>query len=130
MLVKTSLLALVSVFMATTGQILLKSGMERVGYVGTERLSKPLSLGVQIIKTPQVLIGLGLFVLSAAVWLVVLSRAPLRFAYPFAGLTYFLITLISKFVLHESVPGLRWLGVLLIIAGVITVARTAPPGLE
>lgn len=130
MLFKTSLLALASVFMATTGQFLLKSGMEKVGYVGTDRLSKPVTLALQVIRTPQVLIGLGLFVLSALAWLIVLSRAPLSFAYPFAGLTYVLITLVSRFVLHESVPGLRWVGILLIIAGVLVVARTAPPGLE
>jgi multidrug transporter EmrE-like cation transporter len=130
LLVKTALLALISVAVATLGQLLLKSGMSRVGYVGSDRLSQPTRLVVEVIKTPQVWLGLGFFGISAAVWLVVLSRAPLSFAYPFAGLTYVLITLFSRFALHEHVAGARWAGILLIVAGIILVARTAPPGLE
>ena len=55
--------------------------------------------------------GLALFGLSALVWLVVLSRASLSFAYPFAALTYVLILLFDRFVLDEQVPALRWAGV-------------------
>ena len=55
--------------------------------------------------------GLLLFGVSALVWLVVLSRASLSFAYPFASLTYVLILLFDHFVLDEQVPPLRWGGV-------------------
>jgi undecaprenyl phosphate-alpha-L-ara4N flippase subunit ArnE len=59
--------------------------------------------------------------------LLVLSRVPLSFAYPFAGLTYLLISLFGKFVLREEVPFLRWLGIALIILGIVLVGKTAPP---
>ena len=55
--------------------------------------------------------GLLLFGISAIVWLVVLSRASLSFAYPFASLTYVLILLFDQFVLKDEVPALRWGGV-------------------
>ena len=42
-----------------------------------------------------------IFALSAVVWLLVLSRASLSFAYPFVSLTYVLILLVDRFVLHE-----------------------------
>jgi drug/metabolite transporter (DMT)-like permease len=70
--------------------------------------------------------GLVLFGLSALVWLFVLSRTSLSFAYPFAALTYLLIVLVDRFVLHEAVPPLRWLGVGFIMVGIVLVARTAP----
>lgn len=130
MLLKTSALAIFSVLMAAGGQLLLRDGMQRVGYVGAPQLSKPLQLIFHIAKTPQVLVGLTLFVISAASWLIVLSRAPLSFAYPFAGLTYVVTALFGKYVLGEPVPGLRWLGIVLIITGIVMVGRTAPPGLE
>lgn len=130
MLFKTALLALVSVVFATSGQLLLKAGMGRVGYVGTPQLSKPARLMVTVAKTPQIWLGLALFVVASAIWLIVLSRAPLSFAYPFAGFTYVLITLISRFGLREPVPGMRWAGILLIVTGIVLVARTAPPGIE
>ena len=127
MLVKTSFIAVVSVVFATVGQLLLKSGMEKVGYIGATRLSSPGRLAIKILTTPQVLIGLGFFGASAVVWLIVLSRVPLSFAYPFAGLVYLLITLFSKFVLKEQIPGLRWFGIAMIIGGILVVGRTAPP---
>jgi drug/metabolite transporter (DMT)-like permease len=125
--IKTTVLALFSVVLATAGQLILKTGMTRVGYIGSERMGKPLKLLFQVATTWQVLLGLFLFVLSAVSWLLVLSRVPLSFAYPFAGLTYLLITLFGKFVLREHVPGLRWFGIALIIAGILVVGRTAPP---
>lgn len=126
MLGKIAPLAILSVFLATGGQILLKSGMDRVGYVRVDQMRQPLQLAATVLKTPQVVIGLGLFVLSAVSWLLVLSRVPLSVAYPFVGLTYVLTTLFSKFVLKESVPSLRWVGVGLILVGIMLVGRTAP----
>lgn len=126
MAIKTALLALCSVALATGGQLLLKAGMTRVGFIGSERLEKPVSLLLQMLKTWQVPVGLAVFFISAGFWLLVLSRVPLSFAYPFVGLTYVLITLFGKFVLHESVPGLRWVGLALIIAGILIVGRTSP----
>lgn len=124
--IKTALLALCSVSLATGGQLLLKAGMSRVGFIGSDRLANPVGLLFQMLKTWQVPVGLVVFFVSAGFWLLVLSRVPLSFAYPFVGLTYILITLFGKFVLHESVPGLRWAGLALIIAGILIVGRTSP----
>ena len=58
------------------------------------------------------------------VWLVVLSRASLSFAYPFASLTYVIILLFDRSVLDQSIPGIRYAGVALIVAGIVLVSRT------
>ncbi|CAN5863433.1 EamA family transporter [soil metagenome] len=123
---KTVALVLFSVFLATAGQLLLKTGMARVGYIDTERLGNPFQLLGQVARTWQVVLGLTVFGLSALSWLVVMSRVPLSFAYPFVGITYVLLALFGKFVLHEHVPGLRWLGVGLVVAGIIVVGKTTP----
>lgn len=126
MLRKTALLATFSVVVATIGQLLLKAGMQKIGYVGTSQIARPGSLAIQIAREPRVVGGLVLFGISALAWLIVLSRAPLSFAYPFAGLTYALVALFGKFALHEHVPAVRWFGISLIIGGIILVGRTAP----
>lgn len=126
MQLKTAGLALLSVMLATAGQLLLKAGMTRVGAIGSQRLSKPLALILQIATTWQVVVGFALFLVSSVFWLLVLSRVPLSFAYPFVGLTYVMITLFGKFVLREHVPNLRWLGIALIISGILLVGRTSP----
>ncbi|HEX2052353.1 MAG TPA: EamA family transporter [Actinomycetota bacterium] len=127
MSLKTIGLVLFSVFLATAGQLTLKTGMARVGYLGTERLSQPFQLLLQVARTWQVIVGLVLFVVSAVSWLIVLSRVPLSFAYPFVGITYVLLPLFGRFVLKEHVPAMRWFGVFLIVAGVVLVGTTTPP---
>lgn len=124
---KTVALVLFSVFLATAGQLLLKTGMTRVGYINTARLGRPLELLGEIVRTWQVVLGLTVFGLSALSWLVVMSRVPLSFAYPFVGITYVLLALFGKFVLHEHVPLLRWAGVALVVMGIIVVGKTTPP---
>lgn len=130
MLFKTAMLAIFSVMLATAGQLLLRAGMDQVGYVGASRVTRPIELVLDVAAEPRVLAGLLLFGLSALAWLIVLSRAPLSFAYPFAGLTYVLVALFGKYVLNEDVPALRWFGIALIIGGIILVGRTAPTGVE
>lgn len=127
MQLRTAVLALFSVSLATAGQLLLKAGMSRVGYIGGARLNKPVALVMQIALTWQIVLGFALFLASSLFWILVLSRVPLSFAYPFVGLTYVMITLFGRFVLHEHVPSLRWAGLALIVCGILVVGRTAPP---
>ena len=118
------MLALTAVTVATAGQLTLKAGMNRVGFISSERLAKPLELIMRMAKTPLVPVGLTLFVVSAAFWMLVLSRIPLSYAYPFVGLTYVLITVFDKIFLKEHIPALRWAGVALIVIGILLVGNT------
>ena len=117
-------LILFSVALAATAQLVLKHGMDQVGAIGRPRSPARVETIGRAAKIPAVWLGLGLFGISAAFWLVVLSRASLSFAYPFAALTYALILLADKFILKNPVPGLRWAGVTFIAAGIILVSRT------
>jgi multidrug transporter EmrE-like cation transporter len=116
-------LILVSVTLASLAQLTLKAGMNQVtDATGTVTVS---ATSIKAIVT-NVLVwgGLGLFGVSATVWIFVLSRTSLSFAYPFVALTYLIILLVDRFVLHESVPPVRWAGVGLIMAGIVLVSRT------
>ncbi len=127
MTIKTAALAILSVVLATGGQLLLRAGMEKVGYIGAPQISRPFKLLITVATNIQVVIGLSLFVASAVAWLVVLSRASLSVAYPFAGMTYVFTALFSKFILHEKVPSIRWFGILMVLTGILIVGRSAPP---
>ena len=116
---------LLSVALAAVAQLALKTGMNEV----TEKLS-PESFSLNgpsfkaLVAQPFVWGGLFLFGISAIVWLVVLSRASLSFAYPFASLTYVLILIFDQFVLKDDVPPLRWGGVAFIGIGIFLISRT------
>ena len=117
---------LLSVALAATAQLTLKHGMNQVTSEGKVPLDlgKPVDMARRIGLNVSVWTGLVIFVLSAAVWLVVLSRASLSFAYPFASLTYVLILLFDRFILDQPISGLRYAGVALIIVGLLLISRT------
>lgn len=114
-------LILVSVVLGSTGQIVLKTGMERVPEIAS-------GLGlVNAFRHPVVIAGLACYVLATLAWLVVLQRVPVSFAYPMISLNYIFVTLLAKYVHGEAVPSLRYLGLALILAGVAVIARTPAP---
>ena len=116
-------LILFSVCLAAVAQLTLKHGMNQVTASGGQATLSAGSL--KAIATNLVIWGgLALFGLSAMVWLFVLSRASLSFAYPFASLTYAIIVLADRFALHQEIPTARWIGVALIMTGIVLVAQT------
>lgn len=119
-------LILISVALAALAQLTLKYGMDQVTREGAVPLDLA-NLGDtvrRVVLNPFVWGGLFTFVLSAGVWLIVLSRASLSFAYPFASLTYVLILLFDRFVLGQPISGLRYGGVALIVTGLVLISRT------
>lgn len=118
-------LILLSVALAAVAQLTLKTGMN---HVNDELAPATFSLSGRSLRVlvgqPFVWGGLFLFGVSALVWLVVLSRASLSFAYPFAALTYVSILLFDHYVLNEQVPALRWAGVACIALGIFLISRT------
>ena len=118
-------LILLSVCLAAIAQLTLKHGMNQVT---ASNDGAAVALNASSLKAMatnlSVIGGLAIFGLSAVIWLLVLSRASLSFAYPFASLSYLLIVLAARFVLHEHIPPLRWAGVALIMTGIVLVAQT------
>jgi len=66
-------------------------------------------------------LGLALLALGSgmALWLVVLQRLPVGIAYPMLSLNFVWVTLAAKFIWHEPVSRRHWLGVGLIILGIL-----------
>jgi len=122
-LTKSIILILVSISIAVGGQVLLKIGLNKIGEISINSVSTLGNFFISVIKSPLVVTGLFCYVISAAIWLVVLSAVDLSFAYPFIGLTYVLILIVSKFVLKEDVNPIRWAGAAIITIGVIVISR-------
>ena len=77
--------------------------------------------GVQTCALPIFLcLGLGLLV-----WLLVLQRLEVGIAYPMLSLNFVLITLVARYLFKESIDRRHWLGVGLVIAGVILLGQQA-----
>ena len=113
---------LIPVTAAAIGQMILKIGMTQVGEL-------KFSDGLINIFRERLLIymfwGFSVFGVNALLWLVVLSREKLSFAYPMVAFAYIVTILLSKFVLHEDIPLLRWVGLSVIIVGILMIAKSS-----
>ena len=114
-------LLIVSVVFAVAGQLTLKAAMRDIGRIGAKEVSDAGQTISRAVKEPKLWVGLALFGVSALFWLVVLSRVPLSVAYPFVGISYIVIVGFSRVFLHEEVPVLRWLGVIVVAVGIAIV---------
>jgi multidrug transporter EmrE-like cation transporter len=116
---RRSSMALLFIFLTVcftvAGQVLVKQGMLEVGAAGS--VGTLPRLIVRALTNIKVVLGLALAVLAAVSWLVAISRSELSFAYPFMGLGIVLVLVLSGLVFHEQIPPTRWLGVLVVCAG-------------
>ncbi|MGP0068768.1 MAG: EamA family transporter [Isosphaeraceae bacterium] len=69
-----------------------------------------------------ILAGSVLLVVHLGLYLVALRRSDLSFALPLTAASYPLSALLARFYLKEDVGTARWIGTLLIAAGVVIVA--------
>ena len=114
---------LIPVTAAAVGQMILKIGMTQVGEL---KFSDGLvNIFSRTFSNLYVLGGLAFFGVNALLWLVVLSREKLSFAYPMVAFAYIVTILLSKFVLHEDIPLLRWSGLAVIIVGILMIAKSS-----
>lgn len=102
-----------SVAVSTSAHVFLKLGAVRV------------SSGLEGWLNGWLLAGAAAHGLALVLWILALSRAPLSYAYPFIAIGFVATNLVAAHLLGESVTFERWVGVMLICAGVIVVARTA-----
>lgn len=73
-------------------------------------------------QSPYVLTGMIMYVVSVLCWLYALTRVDLSYATPFLALTYVLMVLVSWLLLGESINPVRWIGLLVIVVGVMIVS--------
>ncbi len=114
-----------SVFLSSTAQVMLKAGVSRAATkVAVTQASNALEITIAFLTSPMVVLGLGVFVLSALMWLFVLSKIAVSAAYPFVALGIVTTVLAGWLVFGERLSSLSVVGVALITAGVLTLAAS------
>jgi len=105
----------------TVSQLTLKSSINKLDlHVNT--VKKVIRLILQLGKMHRVWIGFIFSTMSLAIWLFVLSKAELNFAYSLDSMRYILITIASVVVLKENIAPVRWMGIICVVTGIILVA--------
>ena len=114
---KYLVLAGVTVF-AAAGDSMLAHGMKQAGNISLHHLQSV----ILAVLNPWVAIGILLLLAFFASYTTALSWADLTYVLPATSLGYVLLALVARFVLHEQVSPMRWIGIALISGGVGFVA--------
>jgi multidrug transporter EmrE-like cation transporter len=108
-------LVFLNAILSTAAEVLLKIGA-----------SQPLAISfpspitaLSVIASGWVLLGIIAYVGSLFLWLAALSRLPLHLAYGLASSVHLFVPCACWFVLHETIPFGRLLGMLFILAGIV-----------
>ena len=114
---KYLVLAGVAVF-AAAGDSMLSHGMKQTGNISIHQLHTVFLA----LLNPWVALGIVLLLAFFASYMNALSWADLTYVLPATSIGYVLLALVAKFVLHEQISILRWLGIAFISGGVGFVA--------
>jgi len=110
------LVFLANLFLAISS-ILFKFGMDRIGKIEIT-VGTILGLGLKIMTSPLILLGLLVTGGAAFFYFELLSKYPLNFVYPLLSLVYILTAIGGIIFLGEKLNLMNWLGILSICFGV------------
>ena len=113
---KMTLLCLLNTALMATGQMLFKYGSSGKSITGIMDI-------IRLFFSPVVFCALCLYAATTGLWLYILSRVPISFAYPIQALAFPLVLLASMLIFKESISVTRWIGVRVIVCGVMIATR-------
>jgi drug/metabolite transporter (DMT)-like permease len=124
-MVKTVVLALIflDVVLNVAGQLSLKYGMSQMGNFAISASTLP-PVFLKAATNLNVLLGLVCYGLGFLVWLIVLAKAEVSYAYPLISLGYVFTAILAKLMFGEAVSFTRMAGILVTCLGVFLIARS------
>jgi len=112
------LLTIFQCFLLASGQVCFKLAVEKI-----DKFQWTWSFFSNLL-TNWWLLACGAFLISATVlWGYILKNLDFSIAYPITAFAYIFGMLAAIFIFHETVPLTRWIGVGLIILGVVFLAK-------
>ncbi|MBU2589404.1 MAG: EamA family transporter [Nanoarchaeota archaeon] len=113
----------IGILMGVIAQLIMKLGMKRHGKVklSLKRIHRDI---LRIYLNVFVFLGVFLYLFAFFIWIFVISKIDLSYAYPLVSVNFVLIALASKIFFKESVSKKRWLSILIILIGVLLVTMS------
>ena len=112
------LLSTIQCLFLSGGQVCLKFAMNKM-----DKFSFTWSYFSELL-TNWWLLASGICMAGATVlWLYIIKHFDFSMVYPMISISYIFGMLAAIFIFHETIPATRWIGVLLIMGGVILIAK-------
>jgi len=74
------------------------------------------------------LAGLSMHLMGTMFWVFAVSKKEISYLYPMSALTYAIVALGGQILFHESISLGRWLGIAVVVAGVVLLQFSARSG--
>ncbi len=98
----------------------MKGGMGKIGDVGLDNIK---NVVLTVFINPLLLCAFFSFAISLLLWLIVLSRVDVSFAFPFNALGYIVVAIAGHFCFGEIITIPKILGIVIICLGVLVMSR-------
>jgi multidrug transporter EmrE-like cation transporter len=108
---------LITIILTVYGQIVVKWQVNLAGAFPASILEKTLFLAKLLIN-PWVISSMAAALLAGMTWMAAMTKLHLSYAYPFMGLTFILVLILSGVFFDEPMNWQKTAGVLLIIGGI------------
>jgi uncharacterized membrane protein len=123
--VKTLVVVLMMVVCANLGDLMLKRGMLQIGAVQISRSGVWRAL-LSTIHNGTIWLGILFLLGFTFCYMTAVSWADYSYVMPAGAFGYAIQTMLAVAILHEAVTPQRWIGVVLIVTGVLLVGQTHP----
>ncbi len=123
-MIRVSIAMVIAAASAALGQILVRRGMQQVGSLENYAPLAVLSYFWQALCNPYVIYGTVLNAVFYFLFLAALSWTEVTVALPMTAIEYGMAAVLAIVMLKENVSPLRWVGIALVIFGVILIARS------
>ena len=115
------LLILISVLLNCVAQLCIRKGMLMIGEVGLVGITHHLGT---MLTNLWLWLAMFCYAVSILMWMVVLSKVEVSFAYPFLSVGYVVAALVGYYFFGESLTLTRIVGIIVICVGVFLISRS------
>ena len=112
-------LLIVGVVLSSLGGIFLKMGASRIDHAGGLLVAV-----TQMAQEWRLFVGAFCYFIPVLIWIFLLKRVEITVLQPLFALVYISTPILAIPLLGEHMPLMRWLGILVIIGGIVLVVKT------
>lgn len=123
-MIKTILFISIMPFLVCVSQLFLKKGLIKTGGVKIDSFPEFVTSFFKLFQEKYIYIGVFIAILAAFVWLIVISKKDLTFAFPLASSIFFIILfLLSWLFLGENITVWKIIGTIIVLGGILALSR-------
>jgi drug/metabolite transporter (DMT)-like permease len=111
-----------TVFLTVAGQVIIKWQITKAG-VFPDNLSEKVVFLLHLLLNPWIIASLAGALVAALAWMAAMTKFELSQAYPFMSLSFIFVMIFSSMLLDEQLSLNKILGTILVIGGLIVIAR-------